>query len=202
MTTRGALSLAACCTLLALAGCASRPTTFYTLNPPAQAAVRSPAASQAAFSAAVGPVRVPEAVDRPELVLRQGENRMQIQELHRWSQPLQAEVAQALVSGLAERLPQARVLQNGPAVAQGADYRIAVDIGRFDAVAGEAVEVWAAWRITPGNGSPVVGQSRIREAMQGNGDDAVVAAFARAVARVSDDIAARLVPARGAASGM
>ncbi|TFW08739.1 membrane integrity-associated transporter subunit PqiC [Oxalobacteraceae bacterium OM1] len=192
MTTRGAFRLMACCMLLALAGCASAPATVYTLNPAAQPVAKSPAADRATFSVAVGPVRVPEAVDRPELVLREGTNRIQILELHRWSQPLAAEIAQALVTDLAARLPQARVMPNPSSVAQGADYRITVDVGRFDAIAGEAVEVWAAWRINPTQGKPVIGQSRIREAVEGAGNDAVVAAFARAVARIGDDLAASL----------
>jgi uncharacterized lipoprotein YmbA len=186
------------CLAALLGACATtQPDSFYTLNPVSSSANAGKNAAPASYSVSVGPVHVPEAVDRPQLVVRQGANRVEILEQHRWSQPLPAEIAQALAAGLAARLPQARVLYGSGNAGPAADYRVAVDVTRFDAVAGEAVVVEVVWSIRgKDDKAPLVGQSQVREVLQGKGYDEVAARFAMAVMRVSDDIAAHVRSSR------
>lgn len=151
------------------------------------------------YAVAVGPVRVPEIVDRPQLVVRRGPTQVELLEQHRWAQPLRAEIAQAVASHLRSALPQTRVALDRDAAAQNADYRVALDISRFDATPGEAVTVQALWSIRPGTDKPPVsGQSTAREAVRGTGNDDIADAFARAVAGISRDIAASLAAMRSA----
>ncbi|MGN6388087.1 MAG: PqiC family protein, partial [Burkholderiaceae bacterium] len=152
---RKAVGLAAISASLSTAmlagGCASTPPeSFYTLRPvaPADAASVAPAASSApAYSLVVGPVRVPEIVDRPQLVVRKDGNEVAVLEQQRWAQPLQAEIAQALAADLSARLPQARVIPDRDAGSANADVRVTVDVTRFDAVPGAFVMVESLWTI-------------------------------------------------------
>src|SRR5262249_22462773 len=65
---------------MALAACGSSPkSSFYPLSP--AAAVSQPAAADATpYVVAVGPLTVPDAVDRPQLVVRTGANQLAISE--------------------------------------------------------------------------------------------------------------------------
>ncbi len=84
-----------------LAGCGSSPTAnFYTLS--AGAAPAPPTATT--YRIAVGPVTVPEVVDRPQIVVRVGANRVTIAELHRWAEPLKSEIPRVIAENLAQLL--------------------------------------------------------------------------------------------------
>ena len=75
----------------ALAGCSRSPQiTFYTLEPGVQSEVTAP--TTAAPSVSVGPVTLPDMVDRPQLVVRVAATRMDILEAHRWAEPLKSEI--------------------------------------------------------------------------------------------------------------
>lgn len=202
MSIRTTMMLA--CVLLG--ACSSAPKeNFYTLNPSVGAAPASVAAAAASIpdagtgiGIAVGPVRVPEIVDRPQLVVRRGPTQVDLLEQHRWAQPLRAEIAQAIASGLRSHLPGARVALDRDAAAQNADVRVTVDISRFEALPGEAVTVQALWSIRPGSDRPpVAGQSTSREPMRSSGNEEIAHAYARAVADISHDIAAAIVATRG-----
>lgn len=200
---RTACSLVA---VMVLGACAMTPKeTFYTLSPATSAMPVAPAqerTSAAAYSVAVGPVRVPEIVDRPQLVVRQGANQVSVLEQHRWAQPLRAEIAQALAAGLAAQLPQARILSDRDAGSANADVRVAVDVTRFDALPGDAVVVQANWSIrTAGAAAAAPGSSSVREPVNGAGNEAIAAAFSRAVATMGADIAHAVQVRQPAAAG-
>ena len=80
---------------LLLAACGSTPKEFfYTLSAPEPAA----STGAATFSVIVGPVTVPEAVDRTPMVIRTGPNQVDITDLHRWAEPLKASIPRVLAA--------------------------------------------------------------------------------------------------------
>lgn len=198
-----AVRTAALLACVLLGACSSAPKeNFYTLNPAAAAPANDASTNAgAAFGIAVGPVRVPEIVDRPQLVVRRGPTQIDLLEQHRWAQPLRAEIAQAIASGLRAQLPSARVALDRDAAAQHADVRVTVDVSRFDAVPGDAVTVQALWSVRPANDRPpLAGQSTSREPLAGTDNEDIARAFARAVASVSRDIATSVAAARNSAT--
>lgn len=111
-----------------LAGCASEPrTNFYTLVP---AAVPAQAAAKAPYSVAIGPVGVPDSLDRPQMVLRSGANQVTISEFERWAGPLKNEIALAVAENLKVQLGGASVFAYPQGT--GADVTVSVDVQRFD----------------------------------------------------------------------
>jgi len=90
--TRYGIAMAALC-VAAAAGCGSTPKAhFYTLSAvPAAAGATAPSAT-AGYGVAVGPITVPEAVDRPQIVVRLSPSQVEISELHRWAAPLKSEI--------------------------------------------------------------------------------------------------------------
>lgn len=181
-------ALAALGLALLLAACGSIPRErHYTMSvPPASSAATSPAAD---YSISVGPVTVPEAIDQGQIVVQVAPNRVAIEEFHRWASPLRGEIARVIAANLSQELGTPRVWSYSQASLGTADYRVLVDIQRFDSIRGEAVAIEALWTIRPPGGTARNGRSTVREAATGDGFDALVAAHGRALARVSRDIA-------------
>lgn len=179
------------CTVL-LASCGTPPKErFYVLGTMDAAAGQVAAAT---YSIDVGPVTLPESVDRPQFVLRTGPNRVELSELNRWAEPLKKAIPRVVASHLAQGLGTRRVYAYPQHALPEADYRVAIDVLRFEsAPEQQEVTIEALWSVRQGaRGDLKSGHSLIRE-VSGTGDyDALVAAHERALARLSSDIAESL----------
>jgi uncharacterized lipoprotein YmbA len=177
-------------TLLAVAilawGCGSTPASrFYTLSATPAA---SPAAMVSDLSVAVGPVSVPPAVDRPQMVVTLNSNQVRLDELNRWASPLASDIARVVAENLVSMLgtPQVTLSPQMPNV----DYRAAIEVQRFESAPGEAATLDALWTVSrDADGRARTGRTTAREAAVDKTYDALTAAHSRAVARLSQDIA-------------
>jgi uncharacterized lipoprotein YmbA len=138
----------------------------------------------------VGPITLPEVVDRPQFVLRAGPNEVTIVELHRWAGPLKSEISRSIADNLAADLNVKRVAAYPQNAGDNADYRVLIDIQRFDSTLGESVMIDALWTIRhASDGVTRTGRSSARESSGGGNYDALVAAHSRALATISREIA-------------
>jgi uncharacterized protein len=146
---------------LLMVGCASvSQTRFYTLSAPSGASV---AKDTERYSVEEGqgkhkpifievmPVSVPERLARPQLVVRSqisGQNtQLFILEQDRWSSNFNYELRDAFATGIANRtgaLNETRGIRSADQPA----YRIAIELGQFDAIVGERVQARFNWTIT------------------------------------------------------
>lgn len=176
-----------CALVILAAGCASTPESrFYTLSPvPA-----TPAPAPSALSVSVGPVSVPAVVDRPQIVVSLGPNRVGIDEFNRWASPLQSSIARVVVDNLAAMLGTPRVALASQTMSADAEYRVAIAVQGFDSAPGEAATLDAVWTVSRAkDGMSQTGRTTVREPATEKGFDALAAAHSRAVARLSRDIA-------------
>ena len=168
---------------LLLSGCGSPPRErFFTLNAP-----EAPAAAADAPSVAVGPVSVPELVDRPQFVVRVNANQVAIAEQARWAEPLKGAIARVVAANLAKDLGARTQARNGDA-----DYRVLIDVQRFESTPGEAVLLDAQWTVIGPKGARHSGRSTQRERVRSTDYDALAAAHSAALAAMSKDIAAAI----------
>ena len=183
---RNRTASAVLCILASLwAGCASPRSYFYTLGP-----VTNANSVTADYSVAVGPVSVPEIVDRPQIVVRTGPNQVFIDEFHRWGSSLRDEIARSVARNLAALLGTPRVSVFPQSTSSGAKYRVAVDVMVFDSTPGEAAALDAVWGIRGAGGGAVrSGRTTVRETVHGDGYAALVAAHSRALEKLSGEIA-------------
>jgi uncharacterized lipoprotein YmbA len=185
------VTLLASLALLAISGCASSPPErFYTLE---SLAAVDPAAGKMSCSVALAPVSVPDLVDRPQMVLRVDANRVVIAEQSRWAEPLKRAIARTIAGNLGHLLDGSRVAFYPQSASADADYRVMVDVQRFDSAPGTAATIEVLWmvRATRSN-TEKSGRSLIREPVTGNDHEALVAAHERALIAVSHDIAAAI----------
>ena len=201
--TRKARAAIGCIALtIVLAACGSAPKDkFYTLAP---ASVMAPApvntaSAPARYGVAIGPVRVPEALDRTQMVVREGPNRVEILDQHRWAGSLRSEIARALAAGVGVQLPEAQVSVHDGQAGRNAAYRVAVDIERFDATLNDSVAVQALWTLRQEGGKELAsGRFAATEPTGPGGHDAIAAAYAKVLAAMSVQVAQAVRSAQAA----
>jgi uncharacterized protein len=175
------------CFLVGLAaGCGSTPASrFYTLS-----AGAAPAAPPSNLSVAVGPVSVPAVVDRPQIVVTTGPNQVRLEEFNRWASPLQSNISRVVAENLVALLNTPRVVLFSQTLAAAADYRVAIEVQRFESAPGEAAILDAVWTVSRAKDSKSqMGRTTVREVALDKGYDALASAHSRGLARLSRDIA-------------
>lgn len=179
-----------------VSGCGSSPPeTFHLLSRPAGTEVAS---SARGYGVLVGPVSVPEVVDRPQLVIRTEASRVVIREQQRWAEPLADGIAQALAEDLNLALPQAYAYsqQRAPGNSLAPRFRLGLDVQRFEsrltgAYAGAVIE--SAWQLTTlATGRKSACRTVVRAALPAPGYDGLVAAHQAALAGLAERLAAVL----------
>jgi uncharacterized lipoprotein YmbA len=170
-------------------GCGTTaPSRFYALD-----ATATPDGAPAARDAVlVGPVSIPASVDRPQLVVQVAANRVEVDEFNRWIAPLDDGIARAVAGNLSVLLGTPDVA-TAPFANFTPVHRVTIDVQRFDSIRGEAAVIDAVWAVRETTGGQTrSGRTLAREALQGEGFDALAAAHSRALATLSGDIAAAI----------
>jgi uncharacterized protein len=179
--------------LVVLSGCAAGPPpNLYVLDLPEIARL---AGIERGLTVGVGPVEMPQYLDRTQIVTRATANRLETSENHQWAEPLRNSVSRVLVVTLARDLDSNRVYLVPRRIRTALDYRVEVDIGRLDGALGEAVVLGARWSIFEGESTEALRTqvSLIEEPAHGAGYADLVGAKTRAVQRLGAEIAAAIV---------
>jgi len=139
--------LITCSTGALLSACISTPPTqFYVLEPLSEPPSSS-TATKKKRQIGIGPVSIPALLERKQIVTRSPDNSVKIAEFHQWASPLKDNVAQVLTHNLAT-LQAGDLIRAYPWSAYGAvDYRIIIDIIRFDTRPEQSVSLEANWAI-------------------------------------------------------
>ena len=176
-----------------LSGCAgSPPVHFYQLSAEAAAGAAGPATVGTELRIAVGPLSLPEVVDRPQLVMRSGPNQVTLIDEHRWAESLKGEIPRVIAENLSRLLATGQVWAYPQNVAGSFDYRVLVDIQRFESTPGQMAAIDALWTIQQPSKEGTIsktGRSTVQQPIAGQGYDALVAAHSRALAAISREIA-------------
>jgi uncharacterized lipoprotein YmbA len=133
------------CTLLT--ACLSTPPThFYILEPLSEPPPLSSTTVKKRLIG-IGPVSIPTLLERKQIVTRLPDNSIKIAEFHQWASPLKDNVAQVLTHNLAT-LQTGDLIRTYPWSAYGAvDFRVIIDIIKFDTRPEQAVNLEANWAI-------------------------------------------------------
>jgi uncharacterized lipoprotein YmbA len=184
---------------LMLGGCAtSPPAQYYTLAPLQPPGVK--AASVPTFTVAVGPVINPDLLQRPQIATRTSDHQISFSDFHKWAGALADETKRVLVVNLNALLASERAAVTTDDMAIDPDYRVVVNINRFDGRPGGSVWLNAVWTLKEQKGKMAiaVNQSVIEEPVSGQGYPDLVSAQSRAIGQLSREIAAGIASARKA----
>ncbi|WP_211461382.1 PqiC family protein [Collimonas silvisoli] len=176
-----------------LAGCASPEPRYYTLAsaPMVGAAAPTTIQSKEPLSIEVPPVRVPERLNRSNLVLGNGHGKLRLMELDRWSAPLPDELRDALSQRLQTSLGAVDTYHQGRSGGTPV-YRVTVEVARMDAELGAragAIINWTVQRFPDRKAT----SGRTQGELPTPGEvDSVVAAYRQMTVNTADDIAAAI----------
>ena len=132
---------------------------------------------------------IPAAVDRAQMVVSAGPNQVRVDEFNRWVGPLQNGIARVVAENLVAMLGTPRVTVSSQTLTV-LDYRVAIDVQRFDSALGEAATLDAFWTVVRAkDGKSQTGRTSLREPTTAPGYEALAGAHSRALARLSRDVA-------------
>jgi uncharacterized protein len=182
--------------LLVLAGCASKPSRFYTLN-----AITTPEGVQKgsleakSLIVAIGPIEIPDYLNQAQIVTRSTQNELKVAEFDRWAGSLDKDVSRVLIEDLSLLLSPENISlllwRASSALEPSFSFRIIIHLDRFEVMPDEKVLIKSKWAIVDKNGKPILGlkESSIIEPVEGRGYGARVGAMSRALAGLSQEIA-------------
>ena len=166
-------------------------SSYYTLNPPNLEA--SPAESDGASRLVIGlgPLSLPDYLDRPNIVTRTGPNRLEVNDGRRWAGTLQSEVLRALAANLEAMTGAEQVILFPWDVDVEPDLRFRIRIQTFEGKLGDRVRLQADWSMAPGDpDQPVVRRiAQIEEGVRGDDYEALTMAMGRALTLLSRQMA-------------
>lgn len=177
------------------AGCGrTTPVAYYRLT--AVADGRTPATSflPSPVVIGIGPVALPEYLDRSQIVTRRGANRLLLADSHRWAEPLADNIARVVRENLARSLGNERLLLHPWPVSAGVDRQVVIDILGFEAGDDGSILLEAAWSLKDAAGKVLLARrsSHRLSVAQPQDYDLQVGMLSEALARLSEEIAAAL----------
>jgi uncharacterized protein len=150
MNCRSVFSFGIVVLTLLLNGCMrdSKPVQFYMLsaNSGNTAAVRFPASTQGTVIG-LGPIRIPEYLNRPQMIVAITENQYRLFEDHRWAERLDQNISLALFKALPRQLGTDRIVRYPWSQRQVVDYQVGIDILEFNVNASGQSRLVAQWFI-------------------------------------------------------
>ncbi len=174
-----------------LAACAeSQPSRFYMLSslPAAEAT-----GSGKPLSVGVGPISMPEYLNRPQIVTRESETKLALAEFDRWGEPLGDLFSQVVAANLSSLLETERVYSLPRRRTASLDYQVEIDIYRFDADQLGLIYLTARWSLYGKGGKKLLktGTTSLTE-QAGRSPDALADGMSRVVERFSRGIASEI----------
>jgi uncharacterized protein len=132
-----------------IAGCSSSPAArFYTLSPLVpQEAKQSPQVADNLVSVSIAPVEIPDYLDRPQIVTRDGQNRLRLAEFDRWGGSLGDNISAVLADNLGLLLNSDRVYVFPRVRAEKPDLTLTMRVLRLDCVPAGQVLLKAQWTL-------------------------------------------------------
>jgi uncharacterized lipoprotein YmbA len=182
-----------------LSGCIttnpSQPAKFYLLSPMSESK-KAPQveAGEGCFAIGVGPVQIPEYLNRPQIVSRKSTIELFLDEFNKWAEPLEDNFTRVLAENLANILRTDPVAIFPSRGSIPVDYRVTVDVIRFDGMLGKDITLIARWAIFGKEREELLSirRSVYTEPAGENTYKILVLAKSRAIEKLSKDIAAAI----------
>ena len=171
----------------------SAPAKFYTLQTVEQSSTGKSLPLNVTL--AVGPVAIPEAIDRSEIVTRDTGNQISFSEYQRWAGPLEKSIAAVIAQNIGTLLETERVTPFTRENIFKPTHRVVIRIDRYDSQLAKEFLLKATWSIKNLNGNQrlLIRNSTIREPLASAAYDELVAAQSKALAAMSREIAAGII---------
>ena len=142
---------------LAAGGCFSPrpdPSKFFVLAPVGAPANPIPPAGLTSSSIptiGIGPIKLPEYLDRDEVVTRVGPNRLELSDQDRWAEPLDNNFKQVIAQDLTQLLGTHSITFYPWPGTTRVDYQVRIDVYRFETDPSASAQLVAHWQVLDGS---------------------------------------------------
>ena len=164
----------------------SPPAVYHTLQP-LQDATPAP---RSGLAVEVLPVRLPDLLQRPQLVMAEGPASAGLSATHRWGNPLDQDMRRVLVDNLALLLGSDAVVPSPYGDRVAAAYRVEVEVRSCAAWPSGTLTLEATWMVSRSAGPALlVRRTTLQEPLPDSGPDALAAAYSRILGSLSRELA-------------
>lgn len=175
--------------LAAIQGCAKGPPPdFYVLDARPDPTL---AGVERGVAVGVGPVVLPAHLDRSQIVTRATDYQLELSESHQWAEPLRDSVSRVIAVDLSNMLKSNRVYVIPRRQRVPLDFKVSIDVARFDGRLGESAVLDARWTLYDEDTHKPL-SSRVTIVTEPTADasyNALVAAASRTLEALSREIA-------------
>ena len=179
--------------VLLIAGCGTSPTVhYYGLDAIDVTYTKDPEGSPVL---SLGPFRVPEYLNRSQMVIRGANAEIIVDDVNHWAEPLNDAIHRILASNVDSLLESMIVLAYPSAAVLDVDYRVVGRIVRFDSSQSGVIVLEVQWGAAGTDGHILVapGRGRYESHASTPGDPGAIAlAMSDALAQFSRDIASEI----------
>jgi len=175
--------------ILILSGCGSSPkTNFYYLEQPVNSKLTR---IEYGITIGIDTVNIAPYLDRPQIVTRVSPHKLELSEFNRWAEPLKSNISRVIAVELSNLLVSNRVFvlpRRDKKIPL--DYRVSVDINRFDGQLNKDVNLSARWSLYDKNKKLILTKiSIINKSISGNTFEHLIDAENRTLQTLSHEIA-------------
>ena len=175
-----------------LYGCIDiRPDTrYYTLSPTEPTDLQEP---QPKLTLGLGPIEIPDLIDRREIVVRRGAGRVDILPFDLWGGSTEEGIRNTLASDLSARLGTEQLLFY-PFRGAPLDWQASIEILDLSGTPNGSAELIALWSVTrPKSRTPTtIRRGSYTTPVSGSAIDQLVSSYSRLLGLLADDIAAQI----------
>jgi uncharacterized lipoprotein YmbA len=171
----------------------SRPSQFYVLSTE-PGVLLATVATDKQLSIGVGPIFLPDILDRPQIVTRVDSNRIALAEFDRWGGDLNKNLLRVLSQNLMQRLSTDNIVTFPWKRQENPDLQVSIRFFDFDGTLGKQVVISGIWQVLDGEQGCLLAARRfdLTETPADSSYAGFVDALSHAVAGLSQAIAEKL----------
>ena len=128
-------------------------TRFYLLNPlDAESTLGAGSGKKGSLSVEVASLRLPQYLERPQIVTRSSNNRLKLAEFHQWGGNLRKNMMRVLAKNFSQLLATPHIAISPHRPPAPPNFRIELEVMQFERGPNRKVRLSAQWRLTQGKG--------------------------------------------------
>jgi uncharacterized protein len=184
-------------TISLLLGCSttSPPPKFYTLSSLASSkSAEAPPLKSDIPVVGIGPVEIPDYLDKPEIVTRTATNELLVSEFNLWGGSLKTDIMRVLIENISSLLGSEPVTVVAWRAHIPGSYRIPIYLYRLDAISDGTILLRAKWGIVAKDGKTIdtIRESSITKPAKGKEYNDIVSAMSDVLTDLSKEIASAI----------
>jgi uncharacterized protein len=189
---------------ISLAGCSAIARTilapqkdvskFYLLTATADSTTAAPTSASGTgrdFTIGLGPIKLPQYLDRPEIVTRAATNRLELSKEDRWGESVQNGFTNAMERDLTAQTGAGRIIIFPWYNTEHIDLQVEIDVYRFETDANGLAQLSGRWTILDSTGKNILytTETRLTQPSKPGDQTDAAAALSRTIGDLSAQIA-------------